>query len=327
MTPTKAPAATPATPATPNFARIRTDTVLIGELREHPQHLDMPMDTEAFEALCDDVHVNGVTNRLLVAQAEVGYEVLAGNQRLKAAKVVGLEKIPVEIIEAEDPVSVMLADNVLGRARTKSAIALQVFLYYRAELVAGEAGKAKQVAGLKKGSSPLSNIRQRENIGVSARSLSEKYGFDCQLLLDLADILRMCQEDEDQDKAKENWGEAVAAISSGAVSTARAKAGMGSRIKTLGKKRGDPKWYELVDKSAITLGHCWEHWEDIGPNKREKFCSAFAKSLAYIPDDGIKEISKVLPKWSNSQLKTISDAAIRELKTRRTKLAKTRGVA
>jgi hypothetical protein len=302
------------------FTRLSTINLPTVALLEHPQHLDMPLDPEAFQALCADVQTNGITNRLIVTKLEPGaYHVLAGNQRLKAAKAIGLREVPVEVIATDDPICVMLADNVLGRTRTKSAIALQVFLYYREELVSGEAGEAKKALNLKKGSSPMANHSPSGNIGDSARSLALKYGFDHQLLNDLVEIWRMCHEGGDLKASMAIWGKAVASIASGEVSTSRIKAGMAGRVSTLGKKRGEPDWGDLVRTSTVTLGNAWKNWEAIPDDDRTDFNKAFKASMEHIPDDGIDIISKSLSKWSNSQIKAISKAAANEIETRRTK--------
>jgi hypothetical protein len=266
------------------------------------------------------VATNGVTNRLVVVQSEVGYEVLAGNQRLKAAKAVGQKEVPVEVISTDDPISVMLADNVLGRPRTKSAIALQVFMYYRAELMAGDAGKAQQVSGLKKGNSRSGIIPLRENIGVSAQSLSDKYGFDEHLLLDLADIWRMCQECSDRAIGDDTWTQAVAAIASGECSTSRAKAGVGGRQGTLGKKRRDPNFNELLVKSTVSLGHAWEHWDSLQESYKDLFLANFSDALQNIPEDGVLAIGKAIPQWSQIQAQIVADAAAEKLGMRLVKI-------
>jgi hypothetical protein len=313
------------TPDKSHFTRLETKHVPIADLREHPQHLDMPLDQEAFQALCQDVAANGVTNRLVVVQAEVGYEVLAGNQRLKAAKAVGIIEVPVEVISTDDPISVMLADNVLGRPRTKSAIALQVFMYYRAELADQNKIEERKNSGLQKGKKlSVGNDSPRRNIGVSSQSLADKYGFDHHLLLDLADIWRMCQECSDRAIGDDTWTQAVAAIASGECSTSRAKAGVGGRQKTLGKKRGDPKWFKLIVRSATTLGNAWKHWEDILPPTRKASCEAFAESLQHIPDDGIAVIKEALPTWSVGNVEKLANAAAEQLGCRLVKNAKNR---
>jgi hypothetical protein len=220
----------------------------------------------------------------------------------------------------------MLADNVLGRPRTKSAIALQVFMYYRAELMAGDAGKAQQVSGLKKGNSRSGIIPLRENIGVSAQSLSDKYGFDEHLLLDLADIWRMCQECSDRAIGDDTWTQAVAAIASGECSTSRAKAGVGGRQGTLGKKRGAPDWGGLIGKSSVTLGNAWNNWAQIAESDRDIFYQTFTSALEHIPEDGVVAIAETLPKWSAVQVKTIAEAAAKHLGCRLVKSANNKEV-
>lgn len=60
-------------------------------------------DPEALQALADSITAHGVIQPLTVREAEGGYyQIIAGERRWRAARLAGLEEIPVHIIEADD---------------------------------------------------------------------------------------------------------------------------------------------------------------------------------------------------------------------------------
>lgn len=59
-------------------------------------------DEDKLKELADSVSKHGVLQPLLVRYAASGYELVAGERRLRAAKLVGLSKVPVLILSAEN---------------------------------------------------------------------------------------------------------------------------------------------------------------------------------------------------------------------------------
>jgi ParB family chromosome partitioning protein len=52
--------------------------------------------------LCDSIRTHGFLQPILVRRAESGYQVIAGERRLRAAQMAGWERVPVQIREAAD---------------------------------------------------------------------------------------------------------------------------------------------------------------------------------------------------------------------------------
>ena len=69
----------------------------------HPSQARKCFDIEALDGLAESIRQNGILQPIHVRQREDGrYEVIAGERRLRAAKLVGLAKLPCILMEAND---------------------------------------------------------------------------------------------------------------------------------------------------------------------------------------------------------------------------------
>ncbi len=75
------------------------------------------MDEEGLRELADSIRAKGVIQPLLVRRKENGYELIAGERRLRAAGFAGLDLVPVVIREAgpEDRLELALIENIQRR--------------------------------------------------------------------------------------------------------------------------------------------------------------------------------------------------------------------
>lgn len=79
---------------------------LIQANRWQPRH---SFDKDALAELTQSVREHGVLQPLLVRRLDEGYELIAGERRLRAARDAGLEEVPVILIQAGDAESLELA--------------------------------------------------------------------------------------------------------------------------------------------------------------------------------------------------------------------------
>lgn len=68
--------------------------VSMAELKEISDQPFNPYSDEALEVLVDDIKENGLLSPLVVAPIDGGYEILAGRNRYRACKELGMEKVP-----------------------------------------------------------------------------------------------------------------------------------------------------------------------------------------------------------------------------------------
>ena len=69
----------------------------VDEIRPNPQQPRIRFDEAALEGLRDSIKLHGVIQAIAVRRTKVGYELISGERRLKAAKMAGRPSIPVVI--------------------------------------------------------------------------------------------------------------------------------------------------------------------------------------------------------------------------------------
>lgn len=79
------------------------------DLRPNPHQPRRIFDTPALDALADSVRQHGVLQPLTVRETPDGWEIIAGERRLRAAKIAGLPSVPCLIAQADDNESALLA--------------------------------------------------------------------------------------------------------------------------------------------------------------------------------------------------------------------------
>src|SRR5262245_45011310 len=89
--------ASPTEPATPPLR----DRVPIVDVRPNPDQPRRHFDEAALETLAESIRRRGLLQPLVVRRVVDGYEVIAGERRLRAAQRAGLETIPVIVREAD----------------------------------------------------------------------------------------------------------------------------------------------------------------------------------------------------------------------------------
>ena len=86
----------------------------IDELRPNPYQPRQVFDEEALQELSDSIREHGVFQPIIVKKSIKGYEVIAGERRLRASKLAGLETIPAIIrsFTDEQMMEIALLENL-----------------------------------------------------------------------------------------------------------------------------------------------------------------------------------------------------------------------
>ncbi len=87
-----------------NVAYVKTMSILGNKFQPRQNY-----DESNIEELKASIKEKGVLQPILVRKHENGYEVVAGERRLKAAKAIGLEQVPVIIKNVTDREALVLA--------------------------------------------------------------------------------------------------------------------------------------------------------------------------------------------------------------------------
>ncbi len=88
--------------------------VNIDDLRPNPYQPRVKFDDEALDELASSIKEHGIFQPILVKKSIKGYDIIAGERRTRAAKLAGLEKVPVIIREVtdEEMMQVALLENL-----------------------------------------------------------------------------------------------------------------------------------------------------------------------------------------------------------------------
>jgi ParB family chromosome partitioning protein len=74
----------------------------VGAIERNPRQPRTTFDEESLEAMARSIQEVGVLQPVIVRRLEVGYELVAGERRLRAARLAGLATIPAVIRDADD---------------------------------------------------------------------------------------------------------------------------------------------------------------------------------------------------------------------------------
>lgn len=104
-----APAPLPAPAGPPAATAPVTPTVPVDAVTANPDQPRRRFDPEALAALAESIRRHGLLQPLVVRRAEGGWELIAGERRLRAARQAGLREVPVIVRDAEPPDRLELA--------------------------------------------------------------------------------------------------------------------------------------------------------------------------------------------------------------------------
>jgi ParB family transcriptional regulator, chromosome partitioning protein len=186
--------------------------VAVGELVPNPNQPRKHMDDNALRGLAQSIEQNGVLQPVLVRKKGKAYELVAGERRLRAAQLAGLEEIPALVctMEEAESMKVALLENIqredlnaieeaealhkimehygathqelaamLGKSRSSVSNALRLLGLEHSiqeKVVSGELsmGHARALLSVDDPKQRLRLARETERKGLSVRALEEK---------------------------------------------------------------------------------------------------------------------------------------------------------
>jgi ParB family chromosome partitioning protein len=86
----------------------------ISRIRGNPYQPRMRVEQEALQQLADSIKVHGVLQPVLVTEVLDGYQLVAGERRVRAAQLAGLDHVPAVVrqMAARDQLAVALVENI-----------------------------------------------------------------------------------------------------------------------------------------------------------------------------------------------------------------------
>lgn len=252
-------------------------------LAVHPAAAAIPdLSPAQYAALKDSIARQGIHTRLLI---DTENRVIDGRHRLKAAMELGLEIVPCDTIAdevtADDTRAAVIACEaaVARRNLTTSGRVLVLFLAHP-DLAKGakERGHGNLMPGAAAHKKAFGPILYGPVLPTTYRSVAERYGVPEDYFTTLAEIERKCAGDP------EAWAAAQRMILDDEISIPRVNAGIGSRLSTTGKKRGEPSYDVLAGSAAVTLGNAFARWGSFSPLRTSEALGALRTAWQRMPD-------------------------------------------
>lgn len=130
--------------------------VEVSRIIPNPHQPRLSFDEEKLRELSESIKQYGILQPLVVTKNQDGYEIIAGERRFQAAKLAGLEKVPVIVREASEQQKLELAiiENIHRHdlnpiEEAKSYIKLSEEFELSQEEVAGKVGKSRSAVANK----------------------------------------------------------------------------------------------------------------------------------------------------------------------------------
>lgn len=128
-----------------------TTAIKVADIKPNPYQPRTEFDEDKLKELSESIKMHGVFTPILVKKAINGYELIAGERRLRASKMAGLEEIPAIIVEFNDQQMMEIALleniqrenlNVIEEAKALSKLVEK--LGYTQEELAKRVGKSRE---------------------------------------------------------------------------------------------------------------------------------------------------------------------------------------
>ena len=170
----------------------------VNELRPNPYQPRTVFDEDALNELAESIKENGVIEPIIVKKSIKGYDVIAGERRLKASKIAGKKKIPAIIRQLSDDKMAEIAllenlqrENLTALEEARAYKSLQEKLNLTQEQLARKVSKSRShitnMIGLLRLPNEVQDMIQEKKLTMGhARALSK--------LDDRDEIIKMAEE-------------------------------------------------------------------------------------------------------------------------------------
>lgn len=125
--------------------------IMISQIRPNPYQPRKIFDDEALKELSQSIKQHGVFTPILVKKSIQGYDLIAGERRLRASKLAGMSDIPAIIVDLNDQEMMEIAlleniqrENLNGIEEAKAYEQLIQRLNYTQEQLANRVGKSRE---------------------------------------------------------------------------------------------------------------------------------------------------------------------------------------
>ena len=125
--------------------------ILVDDIRPNPYQPRKIFDEASLKELSESISQHGVFTPILVKKSIMGYDLIAGERRLRASKLAGLKEIPAIVVEMNDQEMMEIAlleniqrENLNGIEEAKAYEQMLQNLNYTQEQLAHRVGKSRE---------------------------------------------------------------------------------------------------------------------------------------------------------------------------------------
>lgn len=146
-----------------------TSLVDLSLVYPNPNQPRVNFDEEELGELADSIKKHGLLQPILVRRDGKRYQIIAGERRWQACKAIGMEKIPVNITDADDNRSITLA--LIENIQRSNLNPMEEAYGYRMLMQEGQMTQAQLAAVVSKGRSTIANSLRLLDLPESAQRL------------------------------------------------------------------------------------------------------------------------------------------------------------
>lgn len=146
-----------------------TDEIDINLIEPNPDQPRINFKKEELEELAESIKKNGLLQPILVRKEGKKYQIIAGERRWQACKMLGLKKVPVRIIEANDEETIILA--LIENIQRSDLNPIEEAYGYRRMMERGKMTQTQIAQAVSKGRSTIANALRLLELPEEAQQL------------------------------------------------------------------------------------------------------------------------------------------------------------
>ena len=148
---------------------VSSNEIAIAKIEPNPDQPRTNFNQEELEELSESIKKNGLLQPILVRQVGDKYQIIAGERRWQACKLAGLEKVPVQIKQADDDETFILA--LIENIQRSDLNPIEEAYGYRRMMERGGMTQAEVAQAVSKGRTTITNALRLLELPEQAQQL------------------------------------------------------------------------------------------------------------------------------------------------------------
>ena len=153
----------------PDKGLTEADEVPISQVQPNPYQPRTNFKKEEIEELAESIKKNGLLQPILVRKAGNGYQIIAGERRWQACRLLGMERIPVRVREVDDEETIILA--LVENIQRSDLNPIEEAYGYRRMMERGKMTQSQVAQAVSKGRSTVANALRLLDLPEEAQQL------------------------------------------------------------------------------------------------------------------------------------------------------------